>query len=74
MTLTGAAPASDVPPYGHVLLDLLDGGSTLSVRGDEAEAAWRVVEPVLRAWRDGLVPLEEYPAGSDGPGAAPERT
>ena len=54
MTLTGPPPASDLPPYGHVLLDLLDGGSTLSVRGDEAEEAWRVVEPVLAAWRDGL--------------------
>jgi glucose-6-phosphate 1-dehydrogenase len=67
MTLTGPAPASKFPPYGHVLLDLLEGGSTLAVRGDAAEEAWRVVEPVLAAWRDGLVPLEEYPAGSDGP-------
>jgi glucose-6-phosphate 1-dehydrogenase len=70
MTLTGRPPTSDVPPYGHVLLDLLEGGSSLSVRGDEAEEAWRVVEPVLAAWRDGRVPLEEYPAGSDGPGSS----
>jgi glucose-6-phosphate 1-dehydrogenase len=67
MTLTAPPPASDVPPYGCVLLDVLDGGSTLSVRGDEAEEAWRVVEPVLAAWREDRVPLEEYPAGSDGP-------
>jgi glucose-6-phosphate 1-dehydrogenase len=67
ITLTSPPPSSDVPPYGHVLLDLLGGGSTLSVRGDGAEEAWRVVEPVLAAWRDGLVPIEEYPAGSDGP-------
>jgi glucose-6-phosphate 1-dehydrogenase len=65
--LTGVPPAPDVPPYGRVLLDLLNGGSTLSVRGDEAEEAWRVVEPVLAAWREHRVPLEEYPAGSDGP-------
>jgi len=26
-----------------------------------------VVTPVLQAWADGLVPLEEYPAGSTGP-------
>src|SRR6188768_4265902 len=62
MTLTGSPPDSNLPPYGHVLLDLLGGGSTLSVRGDAAEEAWRVLEPVLAAWRDGLVPLEEYPA------------
>jgi glucose-6-phosphate 1-dehydrogenase len=67
MTLTGPSPTSDMPPYGHVLLDLLDGGSALSVRGDGAEEAWRVVEPVLDAWREDRVPLEEYPAGSDGP-------
>jgi glucose-6-phosphate 1-dehydrogenase len=67
MTLTAPPPTSDLPPYGHVLLDLLDGGSMLSVRGDEAEEAWRVVEPVLAAWRQHHVPLDEYPAGSDGP-------
>jgi glucose-6-phosphate 1-dehydrogenase len=69
MMLSGPPPTSDLPPYGHVLLDLLDGGSTLSVRGDGAEEAWRVVEPVLVAWRQGHVPLEEYAAGSDGPPA-----
>jgi glucose-6-phosphate 1-dehydrogenase len=50
-----------------VLLDVLTGGSTLSVGADEAEWAWRVVTPVLEAWRADRVPLEEYPAGSDGP-------
>ncbi len=50
-----------------MLLDILTGGSTLSVRGDEAEQAWRVVTPVLEAWNEDLVPLEEYPAGSAGP-------
>jgi len=52
ISLIGAAPASDVPPYGAVLLELLEGGSGLSVRGDEAEEAWRVVELVLTAWRE----------------------
>jgi len=28
-----------------------------------------VVTPVLSAWSKDLVPLEEYPAGSDGPGS-----
>ncbi|WP_404952738.1 glucose-6-phosphate dehydrogenase [Streptomyces sp. 147326] len=60
-------PAADLPAYGRVLLDVLSGGSTLSVRGDESEAAWRVMMPVLDAWSAGLVPLEEYPAGSAGP-------
>lgn len=56
-----------LPPYANVLLDILSGDSTLSVGGHEAQQAWRVVTPVLDAWADGLVPLEEYPAGSNGP-------
>jgi glucose-6-phosphate 1-dehydrogenase len=58
---------ADLPAYARVLLDLLSGGSTLSVRGDEAEEAWRIVTPTLQAWADGTVPMDEYPAGSDGP-------
>jgi glucose-6-phosphate 1-dehydrogenase len=65
--LHGEPPAAELPAYGRVLLDVLTGGSKLSVRDDEAEWAWRVVTPVLDAWRAGRVPLEEYPAGSDGP-------
>jgi glucose-6-phosphate 1-dehydrogenase len=67
LTLTAPPPTADLPAYGRVLLDVLSGGSTLSVRDDETEEAWRVVTPVLRAWKAGLVPLEEYPAGSAGP-------
>ncbi|MEU7498030.1 hypothetical protein AB0B52_13240 [Streptomyces griseofuscus] len=51
----------------RLLLDVLRGDPALSIRGDEAEEAWRVLTPVLTAWERGLVPLEEYPAGSDGP-------
>jgi glucose-6-phosphate 1-dehydrogenase len=29
--------------------------------------AWEVVEPVLKTWQAGEVPLEEYAAGSTGP-------
>jgi glucose-6-phosphate 1-dehydrogenase len=65
--LRGEPPATDLPAYARVLLDVLTGGSTLSVRADEAEWAWRVVTPVLEAWRADRVPLAEYPAGSDGP-------
>jgi glucose-6-phosphate 1-dehydrogenase len=67
VTLAAPPPSADLPAYGHVLLDILSGGSTLSVRSDEAEAAWHVVTPVLDAWNAGLVPLEEYAAGSAGP-------
>jgi glucose-6-phosphate 1-dehydrogenase len=41
--------------------------NTLSIRGDEAELAWRIVTPFTHAWTDGRVPLQGYPAGSTGP-------
>jgi glucose-6-phosphate 1-dehydrogenase len=66
--LRSPAPGDGLPAYAHVLLDLLGGTTTLSVSGEEAEQAWRVVAPVLAAWKRGEVPLEEYPAGSVGPG------
>ncbi|MGH3086645.1 MAG: glucose-6-phosphate dehydrogenase, partial [Rubrobacteraceae bacterium] len=53
--------------YERIFEDLLEGNTTLFVRGDEAEEAWRVSEPILAAWKEGLVPLLEYPAGSSGP-------
>jgi glucose-6-phosphate 1-dehydrogenase len=60
--------------YGEVLEGVLEGDPSLSVRGDTAEQCWRIVAPVLKAWRAGEVPLGEYPAGSEGPsGWAPIR-
>lgn len=59
--------AGDLPAYGEVLSGVLRGDPTLSVRGDIAEECWRIVEPVLAAWESGVVPMEEYPAGSEGP-------
>jgi glucose-6-phosphate 1-dehydrogenase len=57
----------ELPAYGEVLAGVLEGDPLLSVRGDAVEECWRVVAPVLAAWADGEVPLEEYPAGSAGP-------
>lgn len=54
----------DLAPYARLLLDAFKGDPTLSIRGDEAEEAWRVVEPILEAWAEDRVPLEEYRAGS----------
>jgi glucose-6-phosphate 1-dehydrogenase len=65
--LRGEPPTAALPAYANVLLDVLVGGSALSVSADEAEWAWRVVAPVLDDWRTSRVPLEEYAAGSDGP-------
>jgi glucose-6-phosphate 1-dehydrogenase len=56
-----------LPAYGEVLAGVLDGDPLLSVRGDTAEECWRIVDPILQAWREEKVPIESYAAGSDGP-------
>lgn len=61
--------AAGMLPYGEVLEGILTGDPLLSVRGDTAENCWRIMEPVLRAWAQDAVPLEEYDAGSQGPAA-----
>ena len=66
----GFAPQEFFSAYERIFLDLLEGNTTLFVRGDEAEESWRAVEPILEAWEQELVPLLEYPAGSDGPSLA----
>ena len=68
LSLLGEAEGdAGLPAYAYVLRDILGGENNLSVRGDEAEESWRVLTPVLDGWSSDLVPLEEYPAGSDGP-------
>ena len=43
------------------------------IRGDEAEEAWRVLDPILKAWEKQPPPdLPNYAAGTMGPEAADE--
>jgi glucose-6-phosphate 1-dehydrogenase len=73
LTLRARLDPPTLPVYGSLLLDILERNPALSIRGDEAEESWRIVEPVLMAWSQDQVPLEEYPAGSDGPVARTAR-
>jgi glucose-6-phosphate 1-dehydrogenase len=59
----------DFGPYGEVLYGILSGDTTLSVRADAVEECWRIVGPILSAWRKGEVPIDSYRAGSAGPSA-----
>ncbi len=57
--------------YETVLVDAMEGDMTLFKRGDQVEQAWRIMEPVLRAWQTAPergIPI--YEAGSWGPEAA----
>ncbi|NIZ93601.1 glucose-6-phosphate dehydrogenase [Kineococcus rubinsiae] len=68
-TITADLGDSQLPAYGEVLAGVLDGDPLLSVRGDTAEDCWRILAPVIAAWRADEVPLETYAAGSEGPEA-----
>jgi glucose-6-phosphate 1-dehydrogenase len=57
--------------YQRLLLDCMQGDSTLYTRGDAVEAAWRFVDPILKAWKeDPSIPLHGYPCGTWGPDVA----
>ncbi len=57
--------------YERLLVDVTHGDQTLFIRGDEAEEAWRVLEPLLKAWEKQPPPeLPNYAAGTMGPEAA----
>lgn len=76
LVLERATLSADLGPgqlmaYAEVLSGILDADPMLSVRGDAAEHCWRIVQPILDAWRNDEVPLEEYQAGSHGPAAWP---
>ncbi len=56
--------------YERLLLDALSGDSTLFVRRDEAEQAWKWVDEVSDAWRSAAFKPKEYAAGTWGPADA----
>jgi glucose-6-phosphate 1-dehydrogenase len=53
--------------YEGLLLDVMLGDHSLFLRIDEVEAAWRVVDPVLKVWAMERDFINTYPAGSWGP-------
>ncbi|WP_428391268.1 glucose-6-phosphate dehydrogenase [Lichenicoccus sp.] len=58
--------------YETLLYDCLIGDATLFQRADNIDAAWNVVDPVLKAWAADSAGPELYEAGSAGPKGAEE--
>ena len=61
----GEAPRS---AYATLVNDCVRGDATLFDRGDNVEAAWALIDPILEVWtaaKSAAVP--QYPAGSWGP-------
>lgn len=53
--------------YERLIMDVIRGNQTLFMRGDEVEAAWNWVDPIIAEWSEsGETPLP-YAAGSSGP-------
>jgi len=56
--------------YERLILDVIHGNSTLFVRRDEVEEAWRWIDGVAEAWREAGLTPKPYAAGSWGPSGA----
>jgi len=58
----------DMPDaYERLIMDVIRGNQTLFMRGDEVEAAWRWIDPAIKAWEEGGATPQEYDAGGNGP-------
>jgi len=53
--------------YERLIHDAMTGDQTLFIRGDEAEAAWAVIDPIEQAWAASKASPEGYSPGSWGP-------
>ncbi|MCA9262542.1 MAG: glucose-6-phosphate dehydrogenase [Planctomycetales bacterium] len=63
------------PPdaYQRLLLDAMNGDTSLFARSDEVDLAWGIIDPILAAWSGPAAPeMLEYPLGEWGPGGCNE--
>jgi glucose-6-phosphate 1-dehydrogenase len=57
----------DFDAYAGLLLDVMLGDASLFLRIDEVEAAWKVVDPILKVWAMERDFINGYQSGSWGP-------
>ncbi|MGH1439364.1 MAG: glucose-6-phosphate dehydrogenase [Cellvibrionaceae bacterium] len=58
--------------YQRLLLDVVRGDQTLFMRGDEVEAAWAWVDPIIESWNQSDSSLDYYSVLGEGPASADE--
>ncbi|WP_028391222.1 glucose-6-phosphate dehydrogenase [Bacillus cihuensis] len=56
--------------YERLIFDAIHGDSTFFAHWKEVELSWEWVQPILDAFKENLLPLYLYNAGSNGPKAA----
>ena len=59
-----------VDAYEALLLNLMQGDNSNYLHISEAEAQWRLVDPVVKAWAADKSPVHQHPAGSRDPEAS----
>src|SRR5205823_6747571 len=72
-TYSEAFGETAAPAYETLLLDVMIGEATLFTRSDEVDAAWRVIDPLIKYWETHKPKrMPTYAAGSWGPREADE--
>ncbi|MEH7826868.1 glucose-6-phosphate dehydrogenase [Gemmobacter denitrificans] len=66
-TVLGAEGADMPDAYERLIMDVIRGNQTLFMRGDEVEAAWAWVDPLIKGWEARGDRPARYEAGSSGP-------
>jgi len=61
------AGVSHPDAYERVLMDAVKGDRTLFATSDQVLASWRIIEPLIDAWRGNADRLVRYASGSTGP-------
>jgi glucose-6-phosphate 1-dehydrogenase len=73
--LYGTAFLSQSPEaYERLIMDAMRGDATLFTRNDEAEAQWRICDPIVAKWEQMPGPLPQYESGTAGPEEAARLT
>ena len=68
----GAQGLSMPDAYERLVMDVIRGDQTLFMRGDEVEAAWRWVDPIIAAAETAPRQPQPYDSYSSGPEDAPD--
>jgi glucose-6-phosphate 1-dehydrogenase len=55
--------ASYVEEYAKVIYNAINGDQSLFITNGEVEAEWKFSDPIIRAWKENIIPLAEYNSG-----------
>ena len=56
-----------IDSYESLLLNLMEGDSSLYLHISEVEAQWRLIDPIVKAWAEDKSSVHQYRAGNRDP-------